>query len=300
MADFSDGAAFVYGELVPIAEAKISLLDWGFLHSDATYDVVHVWEGRFFRLDDHLDRFHDGMAALRMVAPYPRERIRSVLADCVAVSGLRNAYVEMITTRGQPRPGSRDPRSCVNQFFAFAIPFVRIAEPNHGLHLLISDRQRIPPQSVDPTVKNYHWLDLVMGQFDAFDRGAETVAVVDENGNVTEGPGFNVFAVSAGTLTTPASGVLRGVTRRTAIEIAAALGHPLVEAPLSPAQVHAADEVFATSTAGGIMPITRVDRHAVGNGAIGPITRALQARYWSLHGEPAYTTAVDYAARSAS
>ncbi|MEM7376001.1 MAG: aminotransferase class IV, partial [Pseudomonadota bacterium] len=175
MADFTRGVAFVYGDMVPISDAKIAVLDWGFLHSDATYDVVHVWEGRFFRLDDHLDRFLAGMERLRMAVPYDRDRIRSVLGECVALSGLRNAYVEMIATRGSPQPGSRDPRTCVNQFFAFAIPFVWIAEPGQGLHLAISDRQRIPPQSVDPTVKNYHWLDFVMGQFDAYDRGAETV-----------------------------------------------------------------------------------------------------------------------------
>jgi len=294
MPDFSVGAANVYGELVPVAEAKISILDWGFLHSDATYDVVHVWDGAFFRLDDHLDRFFAGMAALRMSIPHSRAELVDVLSACVAASGLREAYVEMIVTRGTPEPGSRDPRRCTNQFFAFAIPFVWVAPPGQGLHLVVTDRQRIPPASVDPTVKNYHWLDLVMGQFDAYDRGGETAALVDADGNLTEGPGFNLFAVTGSELRTPASGVLQGITRKTALALAAEQDIGVIEGTLSLAQVIAADEVFATSTAGGIMPITSVDGRTVGLGQMGPITRALHDAYWALHRDPRHNTPIRY------
>jgi len=102
--------AYVNGEIVPISEAKISLLDWGFLHSDATYDVAHVWEGHFFHLTEHLDRYYAGMEKLRMSIPYNKAQLTALLLQLVAQSGLRHAYVEMITTRGQPEPGSRDPR----------------------------------------------------------------------------------------------------------------------------------------------------------------------------------------------
>ena len=190
MLDFSNGAAYVDEQFVPIAEAKISILDWGFLHSDATYDVAHVWKGKFFRLDDHMDRFFSGIDKLHMSIPHNRDELRSILIDCVRASGLRDAYVEMICTRGIPKPGSRDPRECTNQFFAFAIPFVWIANPEkqkQGLHLIVSRLQRIPPESVDPTVKNYHWLDMVMGLFEAYDRGGETAVVVDAQGNLDRG-----------------------------------------------------------------------------------------------------------------
>ena len=294
MTDFSKGAAYVGGEIVPISEAKISLLDWGFLHSDATYDVVHVWNGKFFRLDDHLERFYSGMTKLRLSIPYTHEALASILSECVKATGLREAYVEMITTRGQPEPGSRDPRTCTNQFFAFAIPFVWIAEPRRGLHLIISSKQRIPPESVDPVVKNYHWLDLVMGQFEAYDRGGETAAVVDAQDNIKEGPGFNLFAVKGSVVTTPASGVLEGVTRKTAIALATEHGYKVVQDDLAPEHVRAADEVFATSTAGGIMPITKVDGRTIGTGSAGPTTQKLQEAYWLLHDDPRYTSAIDY------
>jgi len=111
---FAHGAAYIEGEFVPIAEARIPILDWGFLRSDATYDVVHVWEGRFFRLDDHIDRIQRGVRRLEMQCPYEDDALRAVLNRCVALAGLKRAYVEMICTRGTPRPGScRSPASTV-------------------------------------------------------------------------------------------------------------------------------------------------------------------------------------------
>ena len=298
MRDFSHGAAHVDGLIVPIAEAKISLLDWGFLHSDATYDVAHVWKGKFFRLDDHIERFLSGMDKLRMSIPHSRTDLHSILVDCARESGLREAYVEMICTRGLPKPGSRDPRTCTNRFVAFAIPFVWIANPQeqtNGLHLIVSRWQRIPPESVDPTVKNYHWLDMAMGLFEAYDRGGETAVVVDTGGNLIEGPGFNIFAVNGCTLTTPARGVLEGITRRTAIELATEYGYEVLQCNLHADEARGADEVFVTSTAGGIMPITKIDGRAVGSGTPGPVTRQLQEGYWALHEDPHYTFKVDYA-----
>ena len=105
-----EGIAFVEGSYVPIAEARVPMLDWGFLHSDATYDVVHVWRGSFFRLQDHLARFLRGVERLDLRVPVEADGIAPILAECVRRSGLRDAYVEMICTRGLPRPGSRDPR----------------------------------------------------------------------------------------------------------------------------------------------------------------------------------------------
>ena len=296
MNDLTKGVAYIDGQYVPINEAKISILDWGFLHSDATYDVVHVWKGKFFRLDDHFDRFYNGMQKLHLTIPYSKDELQSILSNCVERSGLKNAYVEMITTRGQPEPGSRDPRLCKNQFIAFAIPFVWVCKPETSLNLFISKRQRIPTESIDPVIKNYHWLDLVMGQFEAFTEGGETVALLDQKGNITEGPGFNIFVIKDKVISTPANGVLQGITRKTAIELAHKLDCKIIEGKVSPQQVRTADEVFATSTAGGIMPITTVDNMLIGSGDLGVITKQLQEAYWLLHEESSHTVSIDYSA----
>ena len=294
---YADGAAFVEGRFVPVGEARVPILDWGFLRSDATYDVAHVWRGSFFRLEDHLDRFERGMERLRMSLPYGRDEIRDVLVECVRLSGLRDAYAEIICTRGVPPPGSRDPRDCKNNFFAFVVPFVWIADPDkqvRGLHATIGRVQRIQSESVDPTVKNYHWLDLEVGLYEAYERGGETVILVDWDENVVEGPGFNVFAVKDGGAFTPSRGVLEGITRKTVIELAAELGIPLEVRPVPADEVRAADEVFISSTAGGVIPVTTVDGKPVGAGEPGPVTWRLREAYWDLHRDPRFTLPVRY------
>lgn len=296
-AAYGDGAAFVEGRYVPVAEARVPILDWGFLRSDATYDVVHVRRGRFFRLDDHLDRFERGMAKLRMSVPHDRAKLRAILTECVRLSGLRDAYVEVVCTRGVPPPGSRDPRDCANSLYAFVVPFVWIADPEkqeRGLNAVVSRVRRIPPDSVDPTIKNYHWLDLVTGLYDAYDRGGETVILTDHADNVVEGPGFNVFAAKAGSIATPASGVLEGITRRTVIELAAEHGIPLDQRAVPADELRAADEVFVTSTAGGIMPVTTLDGKRVGNGKPGDTTLRLREAYWDLHEDPRFALPIRY------
>jgi len=217
--------------------------------------------------------------------------------ELVRGSGLRDAYVEIICTRGLPATGSRDPHSCENRFLAFAIPFVWIANDalrERGLNLLISRQQRIPPESVDPKIKNYHWLDMVMGLFEAYDKGADTAVFVDAAGNLVEGPGFNVFARHGDTVITPARGVLEGVTRETILELLAKQDLQLTQGPLSAAAAHAADEVFITSTAGGVMPVTRIAGQEVGTGRPGALTAKLNDAYWALHDDPGFSVAIDY------
>ena len=296
------GVGFVDGEYVPIEQARIPILDWGFLRSDATYDVVHVWRGSFFRLADHVERFLRGVRRLRLHVPFGEGEIARILAECVRRSGLRDAYVEMICTRGLPEPGSRDPRHARNAFYAFAIPFVWIADETQretGLSLHISDRERISPRAVDPTTKNYHWLDLTLGLFDAYDAGADTVVLADRAGNVVEGPGFNVFVVGGGVVATPATGVLDGITRRTVIDLAREQGLEVREAAVPADAVRRADEVLITSTAGGVLPVTTVDGAAVGRGNVGPVTRALRDAYWRLHEDPRFATPIEYDAEAA-
>ncbi len=294
---YPHGVAYQEGQYVLMKDAKISVLDWGFLHSDATYDTVHVWDGAFFRLDLHLDRFFAGLAKLHMSIPFDRHEVAEIVSNCVALSGHRDAYVEMICTRGGSPSFSRDPRHATNRFMAFAVPYGSVANPEQmlrGLNVAISDVVRIPPVSVDPAIKNYHWLDLVRGLYDGFGKGAETVLLMDINGNVAEGPGFNVFAVRDRAVCTPEFGVLNGITRRTVFDLCDQLGINVSTGDVAPDVLKNADEVFLTSTAGGIMPVRSVDKKPIGDGAPGPVTLKLKAHYWAMHKHPEWATVVRY------
>jgi len=296
-APWAAGAAWIDGQYCPIEDAKISVLDLGLTRSDCTYDVVHVWRGRFYRLEDHVDRFAASCARLRLDPGQDRAGIEDVLHGCVSRAGLQDAYVSMTCTRGRMAPGSRDLRTARNRFYCFAVPFIWISSPERqetGASLRVSDIQRIPPQSIDPTVKNYHWLDLDLALLDAYDHGADMVVLRDGSGTVTEGPGFNVFAYTGGRWLTPARGTLRGITRLSVIELARESGQHVQEGELTVAELARAEEILATSTAGGVMPVTVLDGQPVGSGKPGQRTQQLRDAYWARHDDPRYSTPVRY------
>ena len=297
--DYSSGCAWIEGEVVPIGEARIPILDAGFVRSDLTYDVIGVWEGRFFRLEDHLDRLERSCEKIRLSPPLARERVREILMELVGRSGLREAYVEAIVTRGVPGPGERDPRLWTPRFYAYAIPYVWIVRPElqeRGTDVIVArDTRRIPPGAVDPTVKNFHWGDLVRGLFEAYDRGAWLPILTDGDGLVTEGPGFNVFLVRDGLVRTPKRGVLEGITRQTVIDLATEARYRVDIGDVSVTELYSADELFLSSTAGGVMPVATLDGKPVGSATPGPVSAQIRERYWAIHTDPRYTLEVPYA-----
>ena len=292
---FPKGAAWLNGEFIQLSEARIPILDWGFLRSDATYDVVHVWKGRFFRLDKHIDRFFESTEKLRMPCIVSRDELKKILAGCVHRSGLDDVYVEMIQTRGMSPKFDRDPRKSKPRFIAFAVPFgwiLKAEDFEKGLDVLVSARRRIPANSIDSRIKNYHWLDLVSGMYEAYDLDHDTVILVDEENNISEGPGFNIFCVDKDGLHSPNQGVLEGITRQTVLDLAKELGIPFQLSSISLEKLQDSNEVFATSTAGGIMPITRINNKLVGKGVPGKITRILHQSYWDKHTHPDWSKSV--------
>lgn len=301
MTDWSKGAAWMKGEIVPIEEAKIGVTDWGVTRSDITYDVCPVVNGGFFRLDDYIERFTASMRAVRMDVGMGADEIRAACHATVARSGLRDAYCAMVASRGAPLiHGIRDPRQCANHFFAWAVPYIHVIRPevaDAGASVWIAkDVRRIPEDSVNPRAKNYHWGDFTQGLFEAKDRGFETVLLLDHEGNVTEGPGFNAFALKGDTVVTSQHGVLHGLTRRTVLEMCDEIGLATEQRPLPLAEFLEADEVWLSTSGGGVVPVTKVDERVFSNGAPGPVARRLRALYWEWTARPAMRQEVAYAA----
>lgn len=287
------GCAYVDGAYMPLAEASTPMLDRGFVRSDATYDVVHFWQGAFFRLDDYIARFYRSMAGLRMQIDETPEALKDILFETVRRSGLTDSYVQMTCTRGVPPAGSRDPRDCENRLSVFAQPFVWISSPEQqksGLKMIVAETPRIPSEAVDQRIKNFHWLDLTKGIFEAYDRGADVAVHPSMHGGLTEGAGFNIFMLRGDELATPADGLFEGMTRRTMIELAPKFQLKVRVGPVTAEELARADEIFATSTAGGVMPVTQLDGAPVGDGRPGRMTQALRDAYWALHDDPAYAT----------
>ena len=283
--DLSMGAAWMNGQVLPISQAMIPVNDWGLVHSDITYDVVPVIDGAFFRFDDYWARFLSSMENLNLDPGMTKLDIHAALHQMVGKSNLRDSYVAMVCSRGKPKiSGSRDPRDCENHFFAWCVPYVHIIKPEiieRGATAWIAQNAyRIPENSVNPRIKNYHWGDFTQGIFEAKGKDYETVILLDYDGNVTEGPGFNVFAIKDKVLITPERGVLAGVSRKTVLEIADHLGINTNIRSLSVDELLAADEVFLSSSGGGVIPIVRVNETIYGNGASGPMSVQLNETYW--------------------
>lgn len=295
---FAKGIAWVDGELVPLHEARIPLLDQGFMHSDLTYDVPSVWDGRFFRLDNHLERLEASCTKMRLKLPLPRAEVKKTLIDMVAKSSIRDAFVEIIVTRGLKGVRGTDPKDIVNRIYMFVQPYVWVMEPEvqpiGGTAIIARNVRRIPPGSMDPTVKNLQWGDLTRGLQEASDRGATYPFLTDGDTNLTEGSGFNIVLVKDGILYTPQRGVLEGVTRRSVIDVARTKGLEINVETVPVQMVYDADEIFMCTTAGGIMPITSLDGKAVNGGSVGPITKSIWDGYWDIHYDNVFSFEVDY------
>ena len=294
------GVAWVEGALVPLYEARIPILDQGFMHSDLTYDVPAVWDGRFFRLDDHITRLEASCTKLRLKLPLPREQVREILVDMVAKSGIRDAFVELIVTRGLKGVRGTDPNDFVNNLYLIVQPYVWVMEPEMqpvgGSAVITRTVRRTPPGSMDPTVKNLQWGDLVRGLFEAEDRGAMYPFLTDGDANLTEGSGFNIVLVKDGVLYTPDRGVLQGVTRKSVIDATRAKGLEIRVEVVPVEMAYHCDEIFMCTTAGGIMPINSLDGQPVNGGQVGPITKTIWDEYWAMHWDPTYSFQVNYPA----
>jgi branched-chain amino acid aminotransferase len=292
------GAAYKDGRFMPVGEAMIPVTEWAYRRSDVTYDVVSVWDGAFFRLDDHLRRFRASMETFRLTPRESDAEIRAVLHELVRRTGLREAYVAMDCLRARPQPGTRyHPASAPCYLLAYAIPYVWLLPREtieRGVHLIVSSTPRIPEACVDPRAKNFHWADMTRSLFEAHDKGADNPVLLDLEGNVTEGPGFNVFAVTNGVVATPDRGVLEGITRLAVIELCGKLAIPCEIRRVPAAELREADEIFISSTAGGVMGVTRLDGRILGNDRPGALTERLREGYWRFRREGWHCEAVDY------
>ena len=280
----NEGCVFIDGEYVSPGDARMSIFDAGFVWGDTVYDVTSTRAGWFFMLEEHLERFARSCAGFRLENPFGADDMRGILAECVARTGLEDCYVKLQLTRGVIQDQARDPRLGAPRFVAYAIPYVWIwgeEKCRNGAALYLSGVERVSSKAIDARYKNYNRADFVQARFEAHDHGCDDALLVGADGALTEGPGYNVFVVKDGAVATPDANVLEGITRRAVAEICDEDGIPLSIRRVEPEELRSADEVFASTTAGGVMPVVRLGDRPVGNGHAGLLTGHLQSRYWS-------------------
>jgi branched-chain amino acid aminotransferase len=289
----SDGTGrslvWIDGAAVDPAQARVSVFDRGFLYGDSVYEVTRAFSGVAFALEEHLDRLERSAAGLLMRTP-PREQIRRAVVDTVKESGLGDAYVRIVVTRGAGEI-ALDPAAADEPRLIVIVRPPKAPPPEayrDGVEVAIVGRTRYAPgvatSTVDPQVKSGNYLGSVMAIAEARKRGAFEAILCDNIGRITEGSSSNFFIVRGGWVSTPplSVGLLEGITRRKVMDLLDGLGIRWAEQPLWPIDLHQADEAFITSSVRGLVPVTRVDGQPLGDGKPGPITRRVMQAYDAL------------------
>ncbi|HEX4575656.1 MAG TPA: branched-chain-amino-acid transaminase [Gemmatimonadales bacterium] len=268
------------------ASAKISVFDHGLLYGDGVFEGIRVYNRRVFRLAQHLDRLYGSAKGAWLEIPVPKPAMRRVVEEAVVKSGLEDAYIRLIVTRGVGDLGL-DPRKCAKPTTICIVDTIQLWSPDRyekGLTALTAATPISHRESLSPRIKSLNYLSHILAKVEGIAASVDEVIMLDAQGYVAEASGMNLFAVANGTLKTPPpyAGILRGVTRDAVIELAREATYGVEELPLNRYDLYTADEMFLTGTAAEIVPVVKLDGRMIGSGAPGPVTKELSQRFRTL------------------
>lgn len=293
----SEPLVYVNGGFVPQSSAAISVLDHAVLYGDGVFDTVFGWRGRIFRLDEHVERTFQSMAAIALAPPFTRGELRDLVLEAARRNGFENAYIKWIVTRGVNGRPLMDPAGCTANLIIITQPYIERVSAERsalGISLKTVAWRRPSGQVLAPQVKSLNYLNLVMAKIEAKAAGADEALLLTLDGYLCEATGCNVFLVKGRRLLTPKRDILVGITRNSVIDLAPGLGFTIEEGDFGLYDAYTADEIFVCSTAGGLLPVCRIDGRTVGNGTPGAAFAQLSTAYRALvdspEAGPAYLT----------
>lgn len=283
------------GELVPENEAKISVFDHGLLYGDGVFEGIRAYNGRVFRLDEHLKRLYDGAKVLKLTIPISPAEMAEALLETLRANNLRDAYIRMVVTRGKGDLGL-DPRKCPKATVIIITASIALYPEEYyqnGLYVITCSTRRNNPAALDAGVKSLNYLNNIYGKIETVEAGVPEGIMLSTDGYVAECTGDNIFIVTGGVLITPPLhvGNLGGITREAVMELASKRGIEVREELFRIKEVYCADECFLTGTAAETIPVVKVDGREIGDGKPGSITKQLLADYGELvnsEGTPIY------------
>ncbi len=275
---------YVNGRFVAREEATVSVFDHGFLYGDGVFEGIRAYNGRVFRLDEHLDRLYDSARSLMLEIPLTREQMREAILETLRRNGLRDAYIRPVVSRGAGDLGL-DPRKCKGASLVIIVDSIQLYPPEaytKGLRTITAATRKTRPDMLNPRIKSLNYLNNIMARLEANRAGVEEAIMLSADGYVCECSADNIFIVRAGEIWTPPPflGILRGITRDAVLELAREVGFPAAERVFTLHDVHTADECFLTGTGAEVGPVVEVDGRAIGDGRPGPITLRLM---WAFH-----------------
>ncbi len=270
---------YLDGEWVPAAQAVVSVFDHGYLYGDGVFEGIRAYNGRVWKLTEHVLRLYDSARAISMDIPIAPAEMEQVVIESVRRNGLWDAYIRLVVSRGVGDLGL-DPRKCPAPTIVCIADAIKLFPPelyDNGLTIITASTRRNLPEALNPRIKGLNYLNNILAKLEANEAGVMEALMLTQEGYVSEGTGDNVFIVKDGVVKTPAPyhGILHGITRDLIMQIAAEQGHGVYEGTLTRYDVYTADECFLTGTAAEVIPVVKVDGRLIGSGKPGPITRAL-------------------------
>ena len=285
---------YLNGEFVPQEDAKVSVFDHGLLYGDGIFEGIRAYNGRVFRLGEHIDRMWDSAKTIDLRIPVSKKEMEEIILETLRKNNLRDAYIRPIITRGVGDLGL-DPRKCsVPTIIVIATGWGAMYGDlyDKGLTAITCSIRRNPAEALPPNVKSLNYLNNIMGKIEANYKGGDEAIFFDTNGYVAEGSGDNIYVVKNGVIITPQTlNNLRGITRMVLIEAAEEMGLTVLEQNLGYFDLYSADEVIVTGSAAEVAPVTVIDGREIGTGKPGPIVKQLMAAFKTkteTEGTPVY------------
>lgn len=277
---------FINGQFVDQQEAKISVFDHGLLYGDGVFEGIRSYNGKPFRLEEHLDRLWNSAKAIWLQIPMSQEDMAEIICRALQINGIRDGYIRVVVTRGVGTLGL-DPNGCSQPeviVIADKISLYPKEYYDNGLEIVTVSTIRNHPATVSPRIKSLNYLNNILAKIEGFQAGCIEALMLNHKGELAECTGDNIFLVRQGRVFTPPNdaGILEGITRAAVIQLARADGYEVLEIPLTKHDVYIAEECFLTGTAAELVPVVKVDSRTIGDGKPGPITRHLITRFHEL------------------
>ncbi len=275
---------WIDGELYPKSHAKISVYDHCVLYGDGVFEGIRFYNGRVFKMGAHLDRLRASAESVRLAVPYSKDEFAAIIRETIAANGLSDGYIRLVITRGVGTLGL-NPMACPKPtVFCIADSISLYPEEMYreGMKIIVARRPRVPIRCLDPSVKSCNYLNNILAKMEAIDAGLLEAIMLNEQDEVAECTGDNIFLVKKGKVFTPpaSAGILKGVTRAFVMQLCDDLDIHCEEKTLFVPDFLTADEVFLTGTAAEVIAVAAIDDSKIGEGNEGPVTRRLREAFY--------------------
>ena len=283
---------YLDGKYVSKDEAKISVFDHGVLYGDGIFEGLRIYNGRIFKLEEHVERLYDSAKSIMLTIPMTKQEMIDAHVETARRNNFQDAYIRTLVTRGVGSLGI-DPRSCPKATVVIIVDKIALYPAEYyekGISVVTVATRRPAVDALTPRVKSLNYLNNVMAKIEVNLAGAQGGIMLNQDGYVTEGTADNIFMVKNGKMyTTPRFvGILEGITRNTVMDMAAEYGLNVLEEVLTRHDLFVADEIFFTGSGAEIIPVVKVDGRAIGTGAPGELTRRFIADYGAMVKQTGY------------